>query len=141
MPAITVGSAIPVGVGLASKTCSAAFGYTPTMPTPFSGAAAIDATSVPWNSAGPRTDWSLKYVVFGRFKNSGCEGSTPLSTIVIGTPGPGGGGAAVAPIAESHHSCGSSGSDVTRTPAAAAAPQSASAAAATARRRRAKTPG
>ena len=43
--------------------------------------------------------------MFGRPANSGCVGSTPLSTIAIGTPGPGG-GARSAPMCASHHSCG-----------------------------------
>jgi len=47
------------------------------MPTPFSGAAASDATAVPWYSFGPSTVWSLRKLVFGRPANSGCVGSTP----------------------------------------------------------------
>src|SRR5437762_437625 len=79
------------------------------MPTPFAGAAATEATNVPWYSLGPLTDCSFRNVVFGRPANSGCVGSVPLSTIVIGTPGPGG-VARSAPTSASHHSCASSGS-------------------------------
>src|SRR5438067_86996 len=51
---------------------------------------ATDATAVPWNSSFPLTVWSLRRVVCARPAKSGCVGSTPLSTIAIGTPGPGG---------------------------------------------------
>ena len=105
------------------------------MPTPFSGAAASDATTVPWNSPGPSTVWSLRKVVFGRPANSGCVGSTPLSTIVIGTPGPGAGDGS-APMRGSHHSCACSGSPAMRPVAAAAGLQAQSAAASAMSRRR-----
>ena len=80
------------------------------MPTPFAGAAATDATIVPWYSSPPKT---LCVVEERRVRavaaNSGCVGSTPLSTIVIGTPGPGG-VARSAPMSASHHSWLCSGS-------------------------------
>src|SRR2546423_13643497 len=91
------------------------------MPTPFAGAAATDATNVPWYSFCPDTVWSFRKVVFGRPANSGWVGSVPLSTIVIGTPGPGG-VARSAPTSASHHSCASIGSAALRTVAAAADP-------------------
>src|SRR6478736_4053461 len=106
------------------------------MPTPFAGAAAIDATNVPWNSPSPETDWVFRYVVFGRPANSGWVGSVPLSTIEIGTPGPGG-ATRSAPTAASHHSCACIGSGVARA-AAAAEPHAPSATRTATRRRRPK---
>src|SRR3954468_23232901 len=79
------------------------------MPAPFAGAAATEATIVPWYSSRPNTVCSLKNEVFARPANSGCVGSTPVSTIAIGTPGPGG-VARSAPMCESHHSCADNGS-------------------------------
>src|SRR5690242_2496502 len=90
------------------------------MPTPFAGAAASDATNVPWNSPGPETDCVFRNVVSGLPANSGCVGSTPLSTIVIGTPGPGG-VARSAPTAASHHSCACIGSGAVEVAAVAEA--------------------
>src|SRR5256885_5563060 len=105
------------------------------MPTPFAGAAATDATNVPWYSFWPDTVWSFRKVVFGRPANSGWVGSVPLSTIVIGTPGPGG-VARSAPTSASHHSCGSNGSVAPRVVAAAAQPHAHRATGTVTRRRR-----
>src|SRR6266480_550318 len=58
-------------------------------------------------------------VVFGRPANSGWVGSVPVSTIVSGTPGPGG-VARSAPTSASHHSCAWRGSVAPRTVAAVA---------------------
>lgn len=66
--------------GLASQLSSSASGYTLN---------ATDATAVPWYSSRPLTVWALRNVVCARPAKSGCVGSTPLSTIAIGTPGPG----------------------------------------------------
>src|SRR2546427_10339666 len=74
-------------------------------------------------------------VVLGRHENSGCVGSVPLSTIVIGTPGPGA-AAGSAPTCASHHSCGSNGSVAPRTEAAVAVPLTHRASRQTARKRR-----
>src|SRR5579864_303626 len=79
------------------------------MPIPLAGAAATEAISVPWNSPGPVTVWSFRYVVFGRPAKSGWPESTPLSTIVRGTPGPGG-EACSAPTLSRNHSWPCSGS-------------------------------
>src|SRR4051812_4235721 len=98
------------------------------MPAPFAGAVATEATAVPWNSSRPNTVWSFANVVSGRPENSGCEASTPLSTIVIGTPGPGG-VTCVAPTSARYHSCPASGSSEMRPVAAAAVPEAHSAAA------------
>src|SRR5712691_1531553 len=76
-------------------------------------------------------------VVFGRPANSGWLGSVPLSTIVSGTPGPGG-VARSAPTSASHHSCASSGSVAPRTVAAAAEPHAHNATRTATRRRRPK---
>src|SRR6266849_6450973 len=105
------------------------------MPTPFSGAAATDATAVPWNSPAPVTVSSLRNDVFGRPASSGCVGSAPLSTIVIGTPGPGG-ATWSAPMRDNHHSCPWSGSPATRPVAADAGPHTQSAATSAMSRRR-----
>ena len=78
------------------------------MPVPFSGAAAIDATIVPWKSASVIRSLSLRNRT-GRVMNSGWVVSIPSSTIVIGKPAPG----AVtrsAPICGIHHGAGSTGS-------------------------------
>ena len=91
------------------------------MPTPFAGAAAIDATNVPCHSSEPKTVCSFSSVMFGRPANSGVVTSRPLSTIAIGTPGPGG-VAWSAPTSCSHHSCDWSGSSEIRPVAAAAVP-------------------
>src|SRR2546421_9407127 len=108
------------------------------MPTPFAGAAATDATNVPWYSFWPDTVWSFRKVVFGRPANSGWVASVPLSTIVIGTPGPGG-VARSAPTSASHHSCGSNGSVAPRVVAAAAEPHAHRATRTVTRSRRPKT--
>src|SRR5439155_328184 len=79
------------------------------------------ATAVPCHSSAPSTVWLSRKVVPGRPANSGCVGSTPLSTIVSGTPGPGG-VARSAPTWESHHSWSCSGSPATRPGAASAEP-------------------
>src|SRR4051812_5164952 len=134
---IAVKSVMPRRSGLASQTCSAADGDTPTMPAPFTGAAATDATAVPWYSSRPKVDWSFSKVVFGRPANSGCVGSVPLSMIVTGTPGPG----AVSPVIPmwaSHHCCAWSGSSKARAEAAAALTAAASRSAKSRRSRRPK---
>ena len=73
------------------------------------------------------TVWSLRNVVFGRPANSGCVGSTPLSMIVSGMPGPGGADWS-APMSCSHHSWLWSGSSARRPEAATAVPEAQSAA-------------
>ena len=74
-----------------SQIRSLAWGYTPTIPRPFSGAAASDATAVPWYSTSDSVSrWVLRIVVFGRPANSEWLVSSPVSTIVSGLPGPGG---------------------------------------------------
>ncbi len=64
----------------------------PTAPYPSSGAAATEATSVPWYSSEPQLSdgCALSSVVFGRVLNSVWVMSRPESTRLIGTPGPGG---------------------------------------------------
>src|SRR3954467_12568759 len=66
----------------------------PTAPYPSSGAAATEATSVPWYRSEPqlRDGCALSSVVFGRALNSVWVMSRPESTMLIGTPGPGAAG-------------------------------------------------
>src|SRR3954469_7430394 len=107
------------------------------MPAPFAGAAATDATAVPWYSSRPKVDWSFWKVVLGRAANSGWVGSVPLSMIVTGTPGPGAVSPAT-PMWASHHSCPWRGSSRTRAEAVAAVAADTSASAKTRRSRRPK---
>src|SRR5689334_8992298 len=103
------------------------------MPTPFAGAAISDATAVPWYSPGPFTVWPFRNVVLGRPANSGCVGSTPLSTTITGTPGPGGVARSHPPSA-SHHSCDASGPAAPAATAPGAATASAASVTASGRR-------
>ena len=63
---------------------------------------------VPFNLSADRPG-SVQRGEVGRPTNSGCENSTPESTIVTGTPGPGGVRVSTCTSAR-HHSCGTSGS-------------------------------
>src|SRR5919197_653191 len=82
----------------------------PTMPLPFSGAAATEAVAVPCSSSWPDVNvWLSRAVVSGRVANSSCERSVPASIIVSGTPGPGGVQRS-APTCDGHHCVPESGS-------------------------------
>ena len=106
---MTSPAVIPSPVGLASQTWSAACGYIPSRPRPFTGAAATDATAVPCSSNWSAVVWAFRTVVPGRLANSSCAMSTPVSMTVNGLPGPGG-TAWFARTTGIHHSSASSGS-------------------------------
>ena len=80
-------------------------------PTPFAGAPMTDATDVPCSPPIPAGSCVFRSAMSGRPANSGCETSSPESTMVTGTPGPGGVRPSI-PICESHHSCAWRGSGV-----------------------------
>ena len=69
--------------------------------------------TVPCSPPTPTGSCELRATRSGRPTNSGCAKSTPESTIVIGTPGPGGVSPSI-PICWRHHSSSSSGSGVDR---------------------------
>jgi hypothetical protein len=84
------------------------------MPTPFSGAAATDATIVPWKSSCGIMSFTFRNRI-GRPANSGWFVSIPSSMIVSGKPAAGAVRLA-APICGSHHGAGSTGSPRAATP-------------------------
>jgi len=81
----------------------------PTTPTPFTGAPTTDATAVPCTPPSGAGSWLFNAMRFGRPTNSGCPNETPESTMVTGTPGPGGVSVSTWTSAR-HHSVGTSGS-------------------------------